>query len=70
MSTFLVQITMQLAILLTSIAVTHRRVDTAHNQLVSIRIGLNTAPTDASLTREKPGAAVPLLVPRKWSKWR
>jgi hypothetical protein len=70
MTTLLVQVTMQLAIFLTSMVVTHRRFGTAHNQLVLIRIVLNTAQTHASLAKEKPGAAVPLLVPRKRSKWR
>src|ERR1700722_17857351 len=49
----LVQVTMQLAMLLTPLVVTHRRFGTAHNQLVLIRIGLNTTKTNTSLTNEK-----------------
>jgi hypothetical protein len=45
MSSLLVEITMQLAMLLTSVLVAQRRCGTAHNQLVSIRIGLNTRKT-------------------------
>jgi hypothetical protein len=66
--TIFVQITTQLAMLLSSVVVTQRRFSAAHNQLVSIRMGLNTARTHASLTKEKPRAAAPLLVPREESK--
>jgi hypothetical protein len=45
MSTLLVQITMQLAMLPNSVLVTASRCGAAHNQLVSIRIGLNTRKT-------------------------
>ncbi len=40
MSTLLVHITMQLAVLLTSLLVIHHRFEASHNQPVSIRIGL------------------------------
>jgi hypothetical protein len=52
--TLLVRVTMQLPTLLTSVVVAHWRFGVAHNQLVSIRIGLNTPTTQASRINEKP----------------
>ena len=70
MSTLLVHITMQLAVLLTSLLVIHHRFEASHNQPVSIRIGLNTLKNHDPLTKDKLGAALPLFVSRKGPEWR
>jgi hypothetical protein len=60
-----VRVRMRPAMVLTSVIVTYRRCGTAHNQLVSISIVLNTALACASLTNKKPGEVALLPGPKK-----
>jgi hypothetical protein len=64
------EVGMRPSMLVASPAAARDRFDRGRNQPVSTGIGLSTGPAHAAMTPGKPREIVPLLAPRKRSKWR